>query len=125
MALLAIWLDGEKAKLFEFTSEKINHTEMKDPSPQHHTHSEDQMAQQKKEQSFFKTLVPHLQSASEVMITGPGMSRTHFQKFLSEHHADISKKVVACEASDHPTEPQIVALARKHFSAEHMHQIKA
>lgn len=118
MALLAIWIDGEKAKLYEFTETKLVHQDLGEPSPLHHTHGEDQLAHQKKEQSFFKTLVPKLTHASSILILGPGVTKSHFQKFLVENHADLAKNVVACEASDHPTEPQIVALARKHFNSE-------
>lgn len=124
MALLAIWIDGEKAKLFEFTSEKLIHTELKDPSPLHHTHGEDQLAHQRKEHDFFKTFLPKLQEATEILITGPGVTKSHLQKFLVEHHAEIGKKIVACEASDHPTEPQIIELARKHFSHQHLKLFK-
>ena len=86
MALLAIWIDGEKAKLYEFTEAKLIHTDLSDPSPLHHTHGEDQLAHQKKEQSFFKTLMPKLEKASSILILGPGVTKSHFQKFILENY---------------------------------------
>ena len=118
MSLLAIWIDQKEAKLFEFTSEGLRRQTYGSHHTSHHTHLEDQKDHQLQEHHFFKTLAPHLRTPSEILVLGPGLAKHHFVSFLKEQHPDQAQKVVACENMDHPTEPQIIAFARKSFNTE-------
>jgi stalled ribosome rescue protein Dom34 len=120
MSLLAIWVDREHAKLFCFTSEKLTHKEYTSHFQMHHTHPENQLDHQQREVQFFKEFTPDLATAEEILILGPGVAKHHFQTFLTEHYPNTAKKIVGCETVDHPTEPQIIALARKFFSAQRL-----
>jgi stalled ribosome rescue protein Dom34 len=120
MALLAIWVDSKHAKLFRFTSKAQVHKNFEAHAPSHHTHEEDQIEKLKHENHFFKDLMPELVGADEVLIVGPGMAKDHLLTFIKEHHREAAARVKGCETVDHPTDAQIIALARKFFSEEHL-----
>jgi oligoribonuclease (3'-5' exoribonuclease) len=48
-----------------------------------------------------------------VLVTGPGLARDEFRDWCKQHHAHVT--VVDSIASDHPTDAQVVAMARQYF----------
>ena len=120
MALIAVWVDRTHAKVFNFSPEKLTHKQFAAHTQNHHTHAEDQVEHQKQELHFFKEFTPELSIAEELLILGPGVAKHHFNTFLTEHYPALAKKVVGCESVDHPTDPQIIALARKFFNTERL-----
>ena len=120
MALLAIWVDSEHAKLFHFSSKELTHKNYTSSAAMHQKQGEDKSNHLKKEHHFFKEFMPDLTDAEKILILGPGMAKQHLEKFLKDHHSELAKKIVGCESVDHPSEPQIIAIARKFFSIEHL-----
>ncbi len=122
MALLAIWVDREHAKLFRYSSENLTQTHFTaNTAPNHH---EGQLDHLKKEVKFFKEFTPSLLGATEILILGPGVAKHHFRTFLTEHHPDLARKIVGCETIGHPSEAQIIEHARQFFSAERLSAVK-
>ena len=118
MSLTVVWIDRENAKLFQFSSEKMERKHVEERHADHHTHRNEAIVQQLHERVFFSKVVPHLNESSEVLILGPGVAKHHFQNHLNEHFPAIARKVVGCETVDHPTDPEIAAMARKFFCAD-------
>jgi stalled ribosome rescue protein Dom34 len=79
----------------------------------HHTHSLDELDQKQHEQRFFSEIIEHLATASSILILGPGVTKHHFQNYLMEHFPSLSRRVIGCETSDHPTDSQIAAMAKR------------
>jgi len=117
MATVAIWLDGEHAKIFEFTSSGINHFQMKKHEPDHHTHNSKDHS--KHSDHFFKDILSKVKDAKGLILFGPGEARTHFKTFVIEHNQHLAKKILANEAMDHPTDNQIIEHARKLIPVAH------
>ena len=120
MSLVAVWVDQNQANLFQFTSGGIKKDHLKGHFPQHHTHGKDNVEDQRHEEAMFKELMPKLQSASQILILGPGMAKTHFKKYIENHNGSLKGKIVGCETTDHPSEPQLLSLASKFFNTEHL-----
>ncbi len=120
MSLIAIWVDHKQANVFKFTSGGIKKEEFQGHFPNHHTHNNDNREEQKHEEQVFKQLMPQLNDAKEILILGPGITKTHLKKYLESHSSNLSKKIVGCETTDHPTEPQLLSLASKFFNTEHL-----
>src|SRR5450830_1876900 len=51
----------------------------------------------------------------EVLLTGPGLARTNFRDWCNSHQKAIAGVIVDSIAADHPTDAQLVALARQYF----------
>jgi len=115
MSIFVIWIDREHAKLFQFSNDKMERKALHAKHPDHHTHVIGQLDLAQWEKTFFTEVANHLESSSQILILGPGIAKHHFQTYLMEHHPLLSKKVVGCEAVDHPTDGQIASLARRFF----------
>ena len=51
----------------------------------------------------------------EILIVGPGGAKTELHHDLQARHASVAQHVVAVEGSDHPSDGQLLAFARKYF----------
>ena len=116
MSVLVIWIDREHAKLFQFSEEKMERKNLEARHTDHHTHRLDQLDVKRQEHEFYSEIATHFPESERILIVGPGVAKHHYQTFLTEHFPALAKKVAGCETLDHPTDPQIAALARKFFS---------
>jgi stalled ribosome rescue protein Dom34 len=50
-----------------------------------------------------------------VLVVGPGEAKHSFKRYVSERHGDVAKRVVGVETADHPTDGELLAMARRSF----------
>ena len=114
-----VWIDHHKATAWQFTpteqegtvvhaygqsrvhSRKSTHGGHKSPANKH----------------FFDEVAQALSGAHEILIIGPAQTKQEFANFLREKHAELGRGIVAVESADHPTDPEVLAYARRHFAA--------
>jgi stalled ribosome rescue protein Dom34 len=65
--------------------------------------------------ALFQEVSQQISLAQQILILGPGVAKHHFQNFLNEHHPSLSKKIVACEAMDFPSDFEIADCATHFF----------
>ena len=65
---------------------------------------------------YYDKILPHLQSAAEVLILGPGEAKMELKKRLTHIRAGAPR--LALQAADKMTLPQIVAQVRHYFHQE-------
>lgn len=106
----ALWLDHEHAHLYHYTE---GHNSKTSISAQTSKQQEAAAAQQ----HFFKALAKALESTDELLVLGPGQAKHEWIKFIHHQAKTLVPKVVGIETVDHPTDNQILALAKKHFKA--------
>jgi stalled ribosome rescue protein Dom34 len=118
MANFVVFIDQEHAKIFELHPSRVEEKSMARHEIRHHTGNEKDNNNRKNPEKFFRLVAERLGDAHEILLIGPGLAKTHFREHLDTHHLkDIGKKVVGLETVDHPTDGQIVALAKKFFKA--------
>jgi hypothetical protein len=66
---------------------------------------------------FFDEVAAALAGTHEILVMGPAQTKHEFVTYLKAKHADLAKSIVAVESSDHPTDAQVLAYARRHFPA--------
>ena len=116
-----VWLDHREAKIFGINAEQADETIVHDTHiPKHlHRHADHvHLGKAKPDHAYYEAIAKDLQDFKAILIGGPGQARTELAGYLNEHHPALAKKVWGIEAMDHPTDPQIVAAARKFFHAE-------
>jgi len=59
-----------------------------------------------------------LTHAGAILITGPGKTKNEFENYVREHNPDLTKRISGVEALDHPSDGEMLALARKFFKAD-------
>ncbi len=104
-----VWMDHSEAHVVMFDREHTEAQRIK--SRTHHKH------QGKAEDltPFFADIAQALSSTREVLLTGPGLARNQFRDWVTKHHAAVANVVVDSVAADHPTDAQLVAMARQYF----------
>ncbi|MBS1982640.1 MAG: hypothetical protein JST16_00595 [Bdellovibrionales bacterium] len=119
MTAFVLWIDSEHAKIFQFTPAGVETHAMKRAEPDHHTHAS---AEKHNSEHFFHQVADKLKAATELLIVGPGLAKSHFKTHLEQHHHQaLAKKVLGVEAMDHPTDAQIMAAGRKFFTKAHLY----
>lgn len=112
-----VWIDSKVAKVFTLASlEDIHVHTLHREEPAHHVNPHTPRAGHYEER-FFKAVAGHLRGAEDLLVLGHGVAKDQFVHHLEQHDRELSRAVVGVESSDHPTDPQLVAYARKHFRA--------
>jgi len=104
-----VWIDQSEAHVVMFDRDHMETQRIK--SRRHHKHqgkTDDSAA-------FFADVARALNGTHEVLLTGPGLVRYQFRDWCSGHQTAVADAVVDSVASDHPSEGQLVALARQYF----------
>jgi hypothetical protein len=53
----------------------------------------------------------------EILVIGPAQTKQEFATYLRDKHPQLGRAIVAVENADHPTDPEVLAYARRHFTA--------
>jgi len=113
-----VWIDSKVAKVFELAGEDVHHHVYHREEPGQHINPHTPRAGHYEER-FFHDVAARLSAQSALLILGPGVAKEQFVHHLQLHHAEIARGIVGVESSDHPSDAQLVALARKRFPQPH------
>lgn len=113
-----VWIDHKEAHVI-FLSEDADEAEIiktKSTHPHlHHKRGEVGSGKVAFDTKYFESVTKAVKEAREILILGPGSAKVELTKYAHLHAADVAEKIVGIETSDHPTDEQILALARKFF----------
>jgi hypothetical protein len=120
-----VWIDQVQAKVFEIGAHEASQQAMHDHRPRHHIHRKADhvgLGTVAMDPALLEEVADALAGAKAILILGPGKARNVLAGYLREHHPRLSSNIWGIEASDHPTDAEIVAHARVFFaSADRMH----
>ena len=115
-----VWIDHQKATTWQFTSTEQTETVI-------HAHDQHQRVHSRKsahgghkspaDHHFFDDVARALEGVHEILVIGPAQTKQEFAAYLKERHAVLGRAIVAVESADHPTDPEVLAYARRHFKA--------
>lgn len=106
-----VWIDHQKAQVLQFDAEHVQSQKVK--AHTHHTAQHGSAV--RSEHEFFAEVCNALKGITEVLVTGSRTATADFKHYAEKHRAETAKQVVGYETVDHPSEAQLVALARKYF----------
>jgi stalled ribosome rescue protein Dom34 len=113
-----VWIDHSQAKVFHVGLSGQDEVDLHPHLPTRHLHHKANSIGSGHagfDKEFFAQVMNAISDAGEILIIGPGSARVELAKYLREQHSDISERIVAVEAADHPGDREIVAYARKYF----------
>lgn len=113
MSLLhaVVWTDHQSAQVLQFDAEHVLAQKIR--AHTHHTAQHGSMV--RSEHEFFGELCDALNGIAEVLITGSHTAIADFRHYIGRHRPQTAPRIVAYEVVDHPSENQLLALARKYF----------
>ncbi len=68
------------------------------------------------EHEFFGHACDALDGIAEVLIAGGHTALADFKHYVEKHRPETAKRITGYEVVDHPSDKQMVALARRHFA---------
>jgi hypothetical protein len=115
-----VWIDHQKASTWQFSAESQTNTVVHAHDAHHRVHSRKSPHGGHKapaDHEFFDEVAHGLEGVREILVIGPAQTKQEFAGWLRSKHPSLGRAIVAVENADHPTEPELLAYARKHFTA--------
>ena len=106
-----VWLDHHSAQVQQFDAEQVLGQTVKShshPTRQHGSEVRDQ-------HEFYAQVCAALVGIREVLVTGSNTSLADFKHYVDKHQPAAAALILGYEPVDHPSEKQLVALARSYF----------
>jgi stalled ribosome rescue protein Dom34 len=106
-----VWIDHQTAQILQFDAEHVQAQKIK----AHSHHTAKHASGVRTQHEFFGQVCDALEGISELLIVGPKTGITDFEHYAKKHRAQTAAHIVGTEVTDHPSEGQLVAMARKYF----------
>lgn len=123
MSVSMVWVDFERAKLFHVSEDRMEREEIRASHVQHHTHKLN--SDERDDERMYREVGKRLVGRRRVLILGPGVAKSHLMQFLGNHFSGVFERIVGCEALDHPTDPELAAMALRFFGKSPKTESKA
>lgn len=104
-------IDHHSAEVLQFDAEHV-----KSERVVAHSHATRQHGSAvRTEHEFYGEVADSLAGVREVLVAGPGTAAAQFKSYCEKHRPQVAACIVGVETVDHPTQPQLLALARRYF----------
>ncbi len=104
-------IDHHQAQLLQFDASEVRAQALKahaHPTKQHGSAV-------RAEHEFFGAVCDALAGITEVLLTGSHTAMADFRHYVDKHRPAVAGQIAGQEAVDHPSDAQLVALARSFF----------
>ena len=115
-----VWLDHREARIIRFSMGASSEIVVHGHSPERRIHRKAGSigsGHAADDHHFFDEIAEALSGIQEVLISGPGNAKTAFETYVGDRHVELAGRVVGVETLDHPTDGELLAHARKSFTA--------
>lgn len=106
-----VWTDHQSAQVLQFDAEHVQAQKVK----AHSHHTKQRGSAVRTEHEFFGEVCDALAGIPEVLITGSHTAQADFKHYVEKHRPALLPQIKGWETVDHPSDAQLVALARKYF----------
>lgn len=106
-----VWLDHHNAKVLQFSPEEVRSETVK--AHKHYTRQHGSAV--RSEHEFFAEVCAAMEGIAEVLVVGSSTAQSDFKHYLEKHRPQQVKQVVGYQTVDHPSDNQLVAMARQFF----------
>ena len=115
-----IWIDHHEARVFHFGPTDVDQLVLHPDHPTRHIHHKSNTigsGHDSLDNGFLHAVAEAIADAGAVLVTGPANAKTELVKHIQHHDPKLMKLILGVETVDHPSDPQLVAYARKFFKA--------
>jgi stalled ribosome rescue protein Dom34 len=111
MSHAVVQISHDKAQILQFDAEHVEARKVK--AHVHHTATHGSKV--RTEHEFFGEVCDALSGIAEVVVAGSKTALSDYRHYVEKHRPALAKQIVGYESVDHPTERQLVAMARTYF----------
>jgi hypothetical protein len=115
-----VWIDHQQAKIFRFDATDVDSTVVRSSHPHQHIHhkaNSGDSGHAAVDNAFLKQVAENLVNAGTILITGPANAKQELTTYLAENRPAIAARIAGVEPLDHPTDGELLNLARTFFKA--------
>ena len=115
-----IWIDHHEARVFHFGPTDVEQLVLHPDHPTRHIHHKSNTigsGHDSLDNGFLHAVAEAIADAGAVLVTGPANAKTELVKHIQHHDPKLMKLILGVETVDHPSDPQLLAYARKFFKA--------
>jgi stalled ribosome rescue protein Dom34 len=115
-----VWIDHQQAKIFKFDATQIDSTVVRSSHPHQHIHhkaNSGDSGHAPVDAAFLKQVAENFSNAGTILITGPANAKSELTTYLAEHQPAVAARIAGVEPLDHPSDAELLALARRFFKA--------
>jgi stalled ribosome rescue protein Dom34 len=115
-----VWLDHHEARVFHFSPTEVERMVLHPDHPTRHIHHKANSigsGHAAEDHNFFQAITRSIADAGAVLVTGPGNAKNALVKHIDQHYPKLMQIIAGVETIDHPSDGQLVALARHYFKA--------
>ena len=105
------FVDHQSAAVLQFASEQVVERKVHE----HQAFTRQHGSGVRTEHEFFGQVCDALDGIAEVLVVGGHKGLADFRHFVDKHRPLAAQHIVGYEVVDHPSDKQLVALARRHF----------
>jgi stalled ribosome rescue protein Dom34 len=113
-----VWIDHREAHVIEFSAEDSRIAIIKTHLNQQHLHHHRGTLGSGRvatDPSYLHSVVESFFGVAEVLVVGPGSAKLELIKHVHGHDPQVAQTIVGIETVDHPTDPQLLAYAKRYF----------
>ena len=114
LAHAVVRTDHQQARVLEFAAAQVQSRTLHlhaHPTSQHHSNI-------RAEHEFFGAVCDALDGIGQVLITGTHTALADFRHYADKHRPLLAARIAGYELVDHPSDHQLVALARRFFQQQ-------
>jgi hypothetical protein len=116
-----VFIDHAEARIFSFGTGGVETKRIRPADHEGHLHHKAGSVgsgHAHEDKHYLTAVADALQPAHEILIVGHGDEKTALAHFIRDHVPALAPRIMGVEALDHPTDPEIVAFARKFFEGK-------
>lgn len=116
-----VWIDHQQARIFHFDANGSDLEVVRSSHPHQHLHhkaNSRDSGHAALDIRFMSEVADALDSAGAILITGPAGAKTELASYIRRARPDLGRRISGVEAVDHPSDGQLVALARTFFDKD-------
>lgn len=113
-----VWLDHAEATIISYTQGESREQVVRSRLPPRWAHSDRGQSGSghvRDDVEFFDEIARQLGSVPEVLIVGPGLAKTAFDRYVRKHHKSLAGHILGVKTVDHPTSGQILKYSKQYF----------
>ena len=108
-----VWLDHHHAEILEFDATQVLAHQV--TSHIHYTRHHDSKAHS--EHAFFSEICEALAGVDQLLVAGSPVAQADFRRYIEKFQPQVAGRVVHWQTLDHPSDSELIALARRYFAA--------
>lgn len=116
-----VWIDHHEARIFHFNATEVDSATVHSTHPHQHIHHKANTrgsGHAPVDEAFLERVTQAIRPAGAILITGPASAKQELAAHIGRIHPELGKRISGVETLDHPSDGELVALARKFFRAD-------